>query len=144
MASPSEAHGPGSELRTPRSGLGSELRTPRSGPGSELRTPRNGSGSELRTPRSGLHTPRSGLHTPRSELHTPRSGLHTPRGGLRTPRASLLGLDTLAKNKRAAALESPNGNGGRKRFRLDDGDEPFFKGMVSTLVFWSKIYRKSS
>lgn len=45
-----------------------------------------------------------------------------------TPRTSLLGLDTLAKEKRAAAaLESANGS--RKKPRLDDCDEPFFKGI---------------
>ena len=62
-------------------------------------------------------------------------------GGLHTPRASRLGLDTLARRKRAAALERANGNGSRKKFRLDDGDEPFFKGMLSTIVFWSIVYR---
>ena len=68
--------------------------------------------------------------------------LRTPRGGLRTPRASLLGLDALAKKKRdAAALESANGNGSRKKYRYDDVDEPFFKGIVSAIVFWSLIYR---
>lgn len=67
--------------------------------------------------------------------------LRTPRGGLRTPRASLLGLDALAKKKRdAAALESANGNGSRKKYRYDDVDEPFFKGIVSAIVFWSLIY----
>ena len=71
--------------------------------------------------------------------------LRTPRGGLRTPRASLLGLDALAKKKRAAAaLESANENGSRKKFRYDDGDEPFFKGMMSTIVFWSIIHRNLS
>lgn len=50
-----------------------------------------------------------------------------------TPRTSLLGLDTLAKEKRAAvAHESVNGNGSRKRPRLDDSDEPFFKGRRQT------------
>ena len=50
-------------------------------------------------------------------------------GGYRAPRASLLGLDTLARRKRAAAaLEFKSGS--RKKFRLDDGDEPYFKGMV--------------
>lgn len=68
--------------------------------------------------------------------------LRNSRGGLRTPRASLLGLDALAKKKRdAAALESANGNGSRKKYRYDDGDEPFFKGMVSTIVFWSIVHR---
>ena len=62
-------------------------------------------------------------------------------GGLHTPRASRLGLDTLAKRKRAAALERASGNGSRKKFRTDDGDESFFKGMVSTILFWSIIYR---
>ena len=63
-------------------------------------------------------------------------------GGLHTPRASRLGLDTLARRKRAAALERANGNGSRKKFRnLDDGDEPFFKRVLSTIVFWSIIYR---
>ncbi|KAJ7773015.1 P-loop containing nucleoside triphosphate hydrolase protein [Mycena metata] len=43
-----------------------------------------------------------------------------------TPRSSLLGLDRLAQEKRAAAA---NGNveGSRKKPRLDDGSEPFFK-----------------
>lgn len=47
-----------------------------------------------------------------------------------TPRASLLGLDRLAREKRAAAA-SENGNGewSRKKPRLDDGNEPFFKGV---------------
>ena len=69
--------------------------------------------------------------------------LRTPRGGFRTPKASLLGLDALAKKKRAAAaLENANGNGSRKKYRYDDGDEPFFKGMASTIVFWTIIHRK--
>jgi hypothetical protein len=47
-----------------------------------------------------------------------------------TPRASLLGLDILAQEKRAAAaIENGNGEGSRKKPRLDDGNEPFFKGM---------------
>jgi hypothetical protein len=71
-----------------------------------------------------------------------RPRLRDPRGGLRTPRASLLGLDALAKKKRAAAaLESANGNGSRRKSRYDDGDEPFFKGMESTIVFWLIIHR---
>jgi pre-mRNA-splicing factor ATP-dependent RNA helicase DHX38/PRP16 len=37
-------------------------------------------------------------------------------------------LDQLAKDKRAAAAEDRiNGEGSRKKPRLDDGDEPFFK-----------------
>lgn len=48
-----------------------------------------------------------------------------------TPRASLLGLDKLAQEKRAAAY---NGNGNnedrRKKPRLDDTDDPVFKGMI--------------
>ena len=76
---------------------------------------------------------------PPSEAQRP--GLRTPKSELRTPRASILGLDTLARKKRAAAaLEFRSGNGSRKKFRLDDGDEPFFKGMVSNIVFWSVIY----
>ncbi|KAI0762383.1 P-loop containing nucleoside triphosphate hydrolase protein [Fomes fomentarius] len=43
-----------------------------------------------------------------------------------TPRTSVLGLDRLAQEKRAAAAAA-NGEGSRKRARLDDGDEPFFK-----------------
>ncbi|KAI0638802.1 P-loop containing nucleoside triphosphate hydrolase protein [Trametes polyzona] len=44
-----------------------------------------------------------------------------------TPRASVLGLDRLAQEKRAAAAAA-NGEGSRKKARLDDdGDEPFFK-----------------
>ncbi|KAI0641179.1 P-loop containing nucleoside triphosphate hydrolase protein [Trametes meyenii] len=44
-----------------------------------------------------------------------------------TPRASVLGLDRLAQEKRAAAAAG-NGEGSRKRARLnDDGDEPHFK-----------------
>ncbi|KAI0327247.1 P-loop containing nucleoside triphosphate hydrolase protein [Cubamyces sp. BRFM 1775] len=44
-----------------------------------------------------------------------------------TPRASVLGLDRLAQEKRAAAA-SANGEGSRKKARLDeDGDEPLFK-----------------
>ncbi|KAI1785395.1 P-loop containing nucleoside triphosphate hydrolase protein [Ganoderma leucocontextum] len=43
-----------------------------------------------------------------------------------TPRTSVLGLDRLAQEKRAANLA--NGEGSRKRARLDgDGDEPVFK-----------------
>lgn len=46
-----------------------------------------------------------------------------------TPRASILGLDRLAIEKRAAAAaERSNEDGSRKKPRLDDGDEPFFKG----------------
>jgi hypothetical protein len=47
-----------------------------------------------------------------------------------TPRTSLLGLDRLAKEKREAAADdkNANGEGSRKKPRLDDGDEPFFKG----------------
>lgn len=41
-----------------------------------------------------------------------------------TPRNSLLGLDRLAIEKRAATF---NGEASRKKPRLDDGDEPFFK-----------------
>jgi len=38
-------------------------------------------------------------------------------------------LDQLAKEKRAAAAEDRvNGEGSRKKPRMDDGDEPFFKG----------------
>jgi len=38
-------------------------------------------------------------------------------------------LDQLAKDKRAAAAEDRvNGEASRKRPRMDDGDEPFFKG----------------
>ncbi|TFK18800.1 pre-mRNA splicing factor [Coprinopsis marcescibilis] len=46
-----------------------------------------------------------------------------------TPRASVLGLDRLASEKRAAqALDRAGGsNESRKRPRLDDGDEPHFK-----------------
>ncbi|KAL1940616.1 hypothetical protein VTO73DRAFT_8051 [Trametes versicolor] len=44
-----------------------------------------------------------------------------------TPRASVLGLDRLAQEKRAAAAAA-NGEGSRKKARLDDdGDEPHFK-----------------
>ncbi|KAK1229540.1 Pre-mRNA-splicing factor ATP-dependent RNA helicase PRP16 [Marasmius sp. AFHP31] len=43
-----------------------------------------------------------------------------------TPRRSVLGLDTLAKEKRAAAAQGDT-DGSRKRQRLDDGDEPVFK-----------------
>ncbi|KAF8060913.1 P-loop containing nucleoside triphosphate hydrolase protein, partial [Lyophyllum atratum] len=42
-----------------------------------------------------------------------------------TPRASLLGLDKLAQEKRAA--NNGNADGSRKKPRLDDGSEPFFK-----------------
>ncbi|KAF8350297.1 P-loop containing nucleoside triphosphate hydrolase protein [Amanita rubescens] len=46
-----------------------------------------------------------------------------------TPRASLLGLDRLAQEKRAAAAEDGNRgqDGSRKRPRLDEGKEPLFK-----------------
>ncbi|KAI0353162.1 P-loop containing nucleoside triphosphate hydrolase protein [Trametes cingulata] len=44
-----------------------------------------------------------------------------------TPRASVLGLDRLAQEKRAAAAAA-NGESSRKKARLDeDGDEPHFK-----------------
>ncbi|KAH9836800.1 P-loop containing nucleoside triphosphate hydrolase protein [Rhodofomes roseus] len=43
-----------------------------------------------------------------------------------TPRASVLGLDRLAQEKRAAAAAA-NGEGSRKRAKLDDGPEPAFK-----------------
>ncbi|KAJ7032499.1 P-loop containing nucleoside triphosphate hydrolase protein [Mycena alexandri] len=43
-----------------------------------------------------------------------------------TPRSSLLGLDRLAQEKRAAAANG-NAEGSRKKPRLDDGSEPFFK-----------------
>ncbi|KAG5651975.1 hypothetical protein H0H81_006749 [Sphagnurus paluster] len=42
-----------------------------------------------------------------------------------TPRTSLLGLDRLAQEKRAA--NTNNLEGSRKKPRLDDGSEPFFK-----------------
>ncbi|KAI0726050.1 P-loop containing nucleoside triphosphate hydrolase protein [Fomitopsis betulina] len=44
-----------------------------------------------------------------------------------TPRASVLGLDRLAQEKRAAAAAA-NGDGSRKRARLDNNPEPTFKG----------------
>lgn len=44
-----------------------------------------------------------------------------------TPRTSILGLDKLAKEKRAAAA-AENGEGSRKKARIDDS-EPRFKGM---------------
>ncbi|KAJ7232855.1 hypothetical protein B0H12DRAFT_1028838 [Mycena haematopus] len=43
-----------------------------------------------------------------------------------TPRTSLLGLDRLAQEKRAAAVNG-NDQGSRKKPRLDDDSEPFFK-----------------
>ncbi|KAK7064818.1 Pre-mRNA-splicing factor ATP-dependent RNA helicase PRP16 [Favolaschia claudopus] len=43
-----------------------------------------------------------------------------------TPRTSLLGLDRLAQEKRAAAANG-NDQGSRKRPRLDNGSEPVFK-----------------
>lgn len=46
-----------------------------------------------------------------------------------TPRGSLLGLDRLALEKRTAAANG-NGEGSRKRPRIHDGPEPFFKGGV--------------
>ncbi|KAJ7795730.1 hypothetical protein B0H14DRAFT_101446 [Mycena olivaceomarginata] len=48
-----------------------------------------------------------------------------------TPRSSLLGLDRLAQEKRAAAANG-NDQGSRKKPRLDDDSEPFFKGPKST------------
>ncbi|KAI0770981.1 P-loop containing nucleoside triphosphate hydrolase protein [Trametes elegans] len=48
-----------------------------------------------------------------------------------TPRASVLGLDRLAQEKRAAATAA-NGESSRKKARLDgDGDEPMFKAVPS-------------
>ncbi|KAJ8088711.1 Pre-mRNA-splicing factor ATP-dependent RNA helicase PRP16 [Marasmius tenuissimus] len=44
-----------------------------------------------------------------------------------TPRRSVLGLDTLAKEKRAAQGSNGDTDGSRKRQRLDDGNEPVFK-----------------
>ncbi|EMD41300.1 hypothetical protein CERSUDRAFT_41863 [Gelatoporia subvermispora B] len=45
-----------------------------------------------------------------------------------TPRASVLGLDRLAQEKRAAAAANgTNGESSRKKPRLDDDSEPFFK-----------------
>ncbi|KAJ7051210.1 hypothetical protein C8F01DRAFT_999672 [Mycena amicta] len=46
-----------------------------------------------------------------------------------TPRTSVLGLDRLAQEKRAAAANG-NSDGSRKKPRLDDGSEPFFKGAL--------------
>ncbi|KAJ7480011.1 hypothetical protein B0H11DRAFT_1725264 [Mycena galericulata] len=43
-----------------------------------------------------------------------------------TPRSSILGLDRLAQEKRAAAAAG-NAEGSRKKPRLDDDSEPFFK-----------------
>ncbi|KAF8168367.1 hypothetical protein B0H34DRAFT_645777 [Crassisporium funariophilum] len=67
-----------------------------------------------------------GLQRPDATRHTfrqPARPLEPP-----TPRTSLLGLDRLAMEKRSAAANgSANGEGSRKRPRLDDGDEPFFK-----------------
>jgi hypothetical protein len=45
-----------------------------------------------------------------------------------TPRASVLGLDRLAQEKRDAASSS---GGSRKKPRLDNDDEPVFKGVIS-------------
>ncbi|KAF7340214.1 Pre-mRNA-splicing factor ATP-dependent RNA helicase PRP16 [Mycena venus] len=47
-----------------------------------------------------------------------------------TPRSSLLGLDRLAQEKRAAAANG-NDQGSRKKPRLDDDSEPFFKVYLS-------------
>ncbi|KAF6765883.1 pre-mRNA splicing factor [Ephemerocybe angulata] len=44
-----------------------------------------------------------------------------------TPRTSILGLDRLAIEKRAAAASDRAGDEARKRPRLDNGDEPHFK-----------------
>ncbi|KAI0935709.1 hypothetical protein AcV5_004052 [Taiwanofungus camphoratus] len=44
-----------------------------------------------------------------------------------TPRTSVLGLDRLAQEKRAAATANGNGEGSRKKPRLDDGSQPLFK-----------------
>ena len=44
-----------------------------------------------------------------------------------TPRTSILGLDRLASEKRAA-VASDRLNESRKKPRLDDGEEPYFKG----------------
>ncbi|KAI0685259.1 P-loop containing nucleoside triphosphate hydrolase protein [Cytidiella melzeri] len=44
-----------------------------------------------------------------------------------TPRTSVLGLDRLAQEKRAA--QAANGEGSRKKPRLENGSEPVFKGM---------------
>ncbi|KAF9478547.1 pre-mRNA splicing factor [Pholiota conissans] len=67
-----------------------------------------------------------GLQKPDTSRHTfrqPAKPLEPP-----TPRTSLLGLDRLAREKRAqAAEEKINGEGSRKKARMDDGDEPFFK-----------------
>jgi pre-mRNA-splicing factor ATP-dependent RNA helicase DHX38/PRP16 len=52
-----------------------------------------------------------------------------------TPRASLLGLDRLAQEKRAAALYENGGNdGSRKKPKLNDRDEAGFKGRELHIV----------
>jgi len=54
-----------------------------------------------------------------------------------------LGLDRLAKEKRAAAsAERANGEGSRKKPRLDDGDEPFFKGAPHRCGYGTPTYSK--
>ena len=63
-----------------------------------------------------------------------------------TPRSSVLGLDRLAQEKRALAA-SQNGEGSRKRARLDDDrDGPVFKGtfLVGFVVITSPLNIRSS
>lgn len=56
----------------------------------------------------------------RHDFRTPVKPLEPP-----TPRTSILGLDKLAKEKRAAA--AMDNGGSRKKQRMDDGG-PVFKG----------------
>ncbi|PPQ73680.1 hypothetical protein CVT26_010766 [Gymnopilus dilepis] len=65
-----------------------------------------------------------GLQRPdtRHTFRQPAKPLEPP-----TPRTSLLGLDRLAKEKRAAADEKANGDGARKRPRVESEDERIFK-----------------
>jgi pre-mRNA-splicing factor ATP-dependent RNA helicase DHX38/PRP16 len=52
-----------------------------------------------------------------------------------TPRASLLGLDKLAQEKRAAAsYENGSNEGSRKKPKLDDKDEAVFKSMKFQII----------
>jgi len=62
------------------------------------------------------------------QLHTfrkPARPLEPP-----TPRSSILGLDRLAKEKRAAAeADKSNADSSRKRIKLDGTEDPVFKGL---------------
>lgn len=66
-------------------------------------------------------------------FRTPAKPLQPP-----TPRKSLLGLDTLAQEKRSAAQAALNEQSSRKRPRVD-GDPPQFKGERTSAIIYRVI-----